>query len=214
MKKLFLLRKSLFIAFAAATCGLFSIIGCAAQKPAAGRQGEAAGGEIRHAQASKALEKGRFVIEANEFYLPEDKSPVKSSTGNYISMEGKRGVISFTPDLFPKTPLGNLTITDDSAEITLEKRKKNGDMQFCMRMTGPANSQDRKVIMPCTGFERTSGISRGQVHGSGKASGRITASPPATATAPSLRGRYREPCIREPCIRGGICRVRRRVRRS
>ena len=125
MKKLFLLRKSLFIAFAAATCGLFSIIGCAAQKPAAGRQGEAAGGEIRHAQASKALEEGRFVIEANEFYLPEDKSPVKSSTGNYISMEGKRGVISFTPDLFPKTPLGNLT----------------------MRMTGPANSQDRKVII-------------------------------------------------------------------
>ena len=88
-----------------------------------------------------------FVIEANEFYLPEDKSPVKSSTGNYISMEGKRGVISFTPDLFPKTPLGNLTITDDSAEITLEKRKKNGDIQFCMRMTGPANSQDRKVII-------------------------------------------------------------------
>ena len=112
MKKLFLLRKSLFIAFAAATCGLFSIIGCAAQKPAAGRQGEAAGGEIRHAQASKALEEGRF-----------------------------------TPDLFPKTPLGNLTITDDSAEITLEKRKKNGDIQFCMRMTGPANSQDRKVII-------------------------------------------------------------------
>ena len=110
MKKLFLLQKSLFIAFAAATCGLFSIIGCAVQKPAAGRQGEAAGGEIRHAQASKALEEGRFVIEANEFYLPEDKSPVKSSTGNYISMEGKRGVISFTPDLFPKTPLGNLTI--------------------------------------------------------------------------------------------------------
>lgn len=93
-------------------------------KPASGRQGEAAGGEIRHAQASKALEEGRFVIEANEFYLPEDKSPVKSSTGNYISMEGKRGVISFTPDLFPKTPLGNLTITDDSAEITLEKRKR------------------------------------------------------------------------------------------
>ena len=122
MKKLFLLRKSLFIAFAAATCGLFSIIGCAAQKPAAGRQ-------------------------ANEFYLPEDKSPIKSSTGNYISMEGKRGVISFTPALFPKTPLGNLTITDDSAEITLEKRKKNGDIQFCMRMTGPANSQDRKVII-------------------------------------------------------------------
>lgn len=57
------------------------------------------------------------------------------------------GVISFTPDLFPKTPLGNLTITDDSAEITLEKRKKNGDIQFCMRMTGPANSQDRKVII-------------------------------------------------------------------
>ena len=56
MKKLFLLQKSLFIAFAAATCGLFSIIGCAVQKPAAGRQGEAAGGEIRHAQASKALE--------------------------------------------------------------------------------------------------------------------------------------------------------------
>ena len=139
MKKLFLLRKSLFIAFAAATCGLFSIIGCAAQKPAAGRQGEAAGGEIRHAQASKALEEGRFVIEANEFYLPEDKSPIKSSTGNYISMEGKRGVISFTPALFPKTPLGNLTITDE--------RKKNGDIQFCMRMTGPANSQDRKVII-------------------------------------------------------------------
>ena len=64
-----------------------------------------------------------------------------------MSMEGKRGVISFTPDLFPKTPLGNLTITDDSAEITLEKRKKNGDIQFCMRMTGPANSQDRKVII-------------------------------------------------------------------
>lgn len=147
MKKLFLLQKSLFIAFAAATCGLFSIMGCAVQKPAAGRQGEAAGGEIRHAQASKALEEGRFVIEANEFYLPEDKSPVKSSTGNYISMEGKRGVISFTPDLFPKTPLGNLTITDDTAEITLEKRKKNGDIQFCMRMTGPANSQDRKVII-------------------------------------------------------------------
>ena len=53
----------------------------------------------------------------------------------------------FTPDLFPKTPLGNLTITDDTAEITLEKRKKNGDIQFCMRMTGPANSQDRKVII-------------------------------------------------------------------
>ena len=119
---------------------IISLVSCAAQNRAAGE-------EIRHAQASKALEEGRFVIEANEFYLPEDKSPVKSSTGNYISMEGKRGVISFTPDLFPKTPLGNLTITDDTAEITLEKRKKNGDIQFRMRMTGPANSQDRKVII-------------------------------------------------------------------
>ena len=95
MKKLFLLQKSLFIAFAAATCGLFSIIGCAVQKPAAGRQGEAAGGEIRHAQASKALEEGRFVIEANEFYLPEDKSPVKSSTGNYIWRAN--GALSVSP---------------------------------------------------------------------------------------------------------------------
>lgn len=123
------------------------LVSCAAQKPATGRQGEAAGEELRHARASEALEEGQFVIEANEFYLPSDKSPVKSSTGNYISMEGKRGVISFTPDLFPKTPLGNLTIEDGAAEISLEKRKKNGDMQFCMRMTGPANSQDREVII-------------------------------------------------------------------
>ena len=33
----------------------------AVQKPAAGRQGEAAGGEIRHAQASKALEDDNWV---------------------------------------------------------------------------------------------------------------------------------------------------------
>lgn len=193
-------------------------IGCASQKPASGRQGEAAGGEIRHAQASKALEEGRFVIEANEFYLPEDKSPVKSSTGNYISMEGKRGRYQFHPRPLPENTAGqpdhNGRHGGNNAGKA-EKERRHAVLHEDDRagefpgQEGNNNAVQGHGQMPCTGFERTSGISRGQVHGSGKASGRITAAPPATATAPQRRGRYRE-----PCIRGGICRVRRRVRRS
>ena len=148
MKKLFLLRKSLFIAFAAATCGLFSIIGCAAQKSGSrtarrsGRRGDPPRTSVEGTGRGAVRDRGGMNFTSR-------RTNPRSSHPPATTFPWKaNGALSVSPpDLFPKTPLGNLTITDDSAEITLEKRKKNGDIQFCMRMTGPANSQDRKVII-------------------------------------------------------------------
>lgn len=103
--------------------------------------------ETLYQQAVKALNEQKFRINANEFFFPGDKSPVKPSVGNYLSMQGKQAVLKFSPDLFPGTPLSYLTITDEDAEIVEEKRKKNGDVQYSLKMIGLANNQDRKILI-------------------------------------------------------------------
>lgn len=145
MKKLFLLQKSLFIAFAAATCGLFSIIGCAVQKPAAGRQGEAAGGEIRHAQASKALEEGRFVIEANEFLPPGGQIPGQVIHGQLHIHGGQTGRYQFHPRPLSENTARQPDHNGRHGGNNAGKAEKERRHTVLHENDRPANSQDRKV---------------------------------------------------------------------
>ena len=125
---------------------LFIALGsCAAQK-AGQKAGDAIGAET-HEQAVKALDERQFIIEVNEFIKPTDKEPVKSASGSYISMQGNRATIKFAPDLSPRPPFDFENIEDDAAEITLEKRKKNGDVQYSMTVKGKQQFQDRKILI-------------------------------------------------------------------
>ena len=131
---------------------IMAMAGCAAQK-SANKADEKS--EASHMQALKALNEQKFIIKVNEFYLSSDnsanrspdKSPVKSATDSYISMQGSRAVIKFAPDLSPRPPFNYENIEDNAAEITKEKSKKNGDIQYSMIIKGEQNFQNRKVLI-------------------------------------------------------------------
>ena len=109
------------------------LAGCAATKSASAPEprsvdGDAASAAL-HEQALRALDARMFVIKGDEFYLPGDKIPVKQSPDSYISMQGTHAVIRLSPNLFPRSTWRTLNIEDDAAEMTLLKRKRNGDLQ-------------------------------------------------------------------------------------
>ena len=85
-----------------------------------------------------------FVIKGDEFYLPGDKIPVKQSPDSYISMQGTHAVIRLSPNLFPRSTWRTLNIEDDAAEMTLLKRKRNGDLQYRLLIVGPQNAQGQR----------------------------------------------------------------------
>lgn len=131
---------------------IMALAGCAAQK-SANKADEKS--EALHMQALKALNEQKFKIKVNEFHLSSDKSasrspdksPVKSATDSYISMQGSRAVIKFAPDLSPRPPFNFENIEDNAAEITKEKSKKNGDEQYSIIIKGEQNSQNRKILI-------------------------------------------------------------------
>ena len=102
--------------------------------------GDAASAAL-HEQALRALDARMFVIKGDEFYLPGDKIPVKQSPDSYISMQGTHAVIRLSPNLFPRSTWRTLNIEDDAAEMTLLKRKRNGDLQYRLLIVGPQNAQ-------------------------------------------------------------------------
>lgn len=129
--------------------------GCSAQKPAVGTDRRGAGPdalsgggpEALYGQALKALDGRRFVVEAAEFYLPKGGSPVKSPSGSYISMQGNKGIICFSRNVFPRETWKRLNIEDDTAEITEMEPKKNGDRQFFIKIVGPQKGEEREIIL-------------------------------------------------------------------
>lgn len=121
--------------------------GCSVQKPAVGADNSAAGAQALYEQALKALEDRRFIVEADEFYLPENRSPVKLPSGSYIAMQGNKGVIRFSRNVFPRELPRRLNIEDDAAEITEMERKKNGDRQFYIKIVGPQKGEDREIVL-------------------------------------------------------------------
>ena len=127
------------------------LAGCAATKSASAPEprsvdGDAASAAL-HEQALRALDARMFVIKGDEFYLPGDKIPVKQSPDSYISMQGTHAVIRLSPNLFPRSTWRTLNIEDDAAEMTLLKRKRNGDLQYRLLIVGPQTAQDREVIV-------------------------------------------------------------------
>lgn len=62
-------------------------------------------------------------------------------------MQGTHAVIRLSPSLFPRSTWRTLNIEDDAAEMTLLKRKRNGDLQYRLLIVGPQTAQDREVIV-------------------------------------------------------------------
>lgn len=125
---------------------IVALAGCAAQKTG-NRAGESTAEEVLYKQAIQALDERKFIIEATEFYFPGGKPPTKSETNSHISMDGNKAVIRFSPDLFPRSPLDHWNIEDDAAEITKGEHKKNGDIQFSMKIDGAQKWQDKELII-------------------------------------------------------------------
>lgn len=127
------------------------LAGCAATKSASAPEPRSVDGDaasaVLHEQALRALDARMFIIKGNEFYLPGDKIPVKQSPDSYISMQGTHAVIRLSPSLFPRSTWRTLNIEDDAAEMTLLKRKRNGDLQYRLLIVGPQTAQDREVIV-------------------------------------------------------------------
>ena len=125
---------------------IMAMAGCAAQKTGS-RTGESTAEEVLYKQAIQALDERKFIIEATEFYFPGGKYPTKSETNSQISMDGNKAVIRFSPDLFPRSPMDHWNIEDDAAEITKGEHKKNGDIQFSMKIDGAQKWQDKELII-------------------------------------------------------------------
>ena len=125
---------------------IMALAGCAAQK-SGNNPGKSTAEEVLYKQAIQALGERKFIIEATEFYFPGDKPPTKSETNSHISMDGNKAVIRFSPDLFPRSPLDHWNIEDDAAEITKGEHKKNGDIQFSMKIDGAQKWQDKELII-------------------------------------------------------------------
>lgn len=123
-----------------------ALAGCVAQKQA-GKADKTSASCARHEMALRALEERCFIIEVSEFYMPGKKAPVKPAVSSYISLQGDRAVIRFAPDLSTRPSFDRLNITDHAAKLTEEQQKRNGDMQFCLKMDGGFNSQNRKVVI-------------------------------------------------------------------
>lgn len=107
-------------------CALLLLTGCAAHRTA--RQSFSA----KYAQALEALDQGRFLIRADEVYLPDLKKSV-DAFNSYLSVDGTRGVMRFSPDLFPAANAHNIqvgNIESDRTELRRVKRWKNGDVVY------------------------------------------------------------------------------------
>lgn len=120
--------------------------GCSAQKTAV-KSDRSVASEVSHDQAIKALEERRFVVEADEFFLPESRQTVKLASGSYISMQGNKGVIRLSRSVFPRETWRRLNIEDDAAEITEMEPKKNGDRQFFIKIIGPHKGSEREIVL-------------------------------------------------------------------
>lgn len=103
--------------------------------------------EVLYNQAFKALEERKFIIKGDEFSFPSNESPNKYSTDSYISMQNDQAIIKFSPDLFPRTPWDHLNIKDDDAQISKGKRKKNGEIQYTVRMKGHLYWMNRQILI-------------------------------------------------------------------
>lgn len=125
---------------------LISSASCQTQKTSVG-VATAGNSEILYQQALQALGNHKFVIEAAEIYLPSSKSPIKTTSGSYLSMDNNQGIINFTPDVFPRDPWSYLVITDNTAKITKVKEKKNGDLIYKMKIDGEEQWLRRSVII-------------------------------------------------------------------
>lgn len=98
-------------------------------------------------QALDALDEQKFTIKIAEFHFPSGKESVIFATHSYISMLGNYGTIRFSPDLAPRSPMDHLNAEDNAAEITKGKRKKNGDMFYCMKIYGTHPWQRNKILI-------------------------------------------------------------------
>lgn len=116
-----------------------SSAGCASQKSS-----RSAESEVLHNQALKALDNHRFIIRVDEFY-PVGK-PVKKASDSYMLMRDDRCEIKFSPDLLTGHPFdvsgGNYTA---DAKITKVKSKKNGDLQFNMKVFGTDQWKEYRI---------------------------------------------------------------------
>ena len=125
---------------------IMALAGCAAQK-SGNNPGKSTAEEVLYTQALKALEERNFIIKIDEFHFPSDKAPV-NSTNSYVSMQGSHAVIRMSQD-FPSQIPSNRNTESDNAEITKGTTKKNGDMQFSMKIKGglPRQSWEFLIVL-------------------------------------------------------------------
>ena len=137
-----------------------ALAGCAAQK-SGNNPGKSTAEEVLYTQALKALEERNFIIKIDEFHFPSDKAPV-NSTNSYVSMQGSHAVIRMSQD-FPSQIPSNRNTESDNAEITKGTTKKNGDMQFSMKIKGglPRQSWEFLIVLYKNTNQRFVNINRG-----------------------------------------------------
>ena len=119
-----------------------SFAGCASQKKLQ-KSFRSAESEVLHQQALKALVEGRFIIRVDEFY--PDGEPVKMATDSYMLMRDDQYEIKFSPDL----STGLFYMSDENymsnTKITKGKSKKNGDIQFDVKIFGAFQWKEYRI---------------------------------------------------------------------
>lgn len=81
-------------------------------------------------QAEQALAEGRFAIESEEFYFPNEEIPLKFSSESHLSVKGNQAVAYIPWEVFRKSSFVNHGTFEYTAELTSQTPAKNGDARF------------------------------------------------------------------------------------
>lgn len=106
-----------------------------------------AGAQVLFKQAAISLENRKFVIQANELYPASKQKSVITTSGSYISMNGQKVIVSFTPEVFPGDPWDYLTIKDDASKLIVGKKAKSGDQQYIIKVNGGKEWLRREIVI-------------------------------------------------------------------
>lgn len=125
-------------------------VGCKTQKQTVKAGVEAMKSERLHEQALQAFDERKFIVEAKEFFFPDNKPRLDYALSGYISLNGSTAVVQFFPVInrnFPEYALSNENLEDNSAIFTKEKTKRNGDVIYSMKVQGEEHWLNRKIII-------------------------------------------------------------------
>lgn len=132
------------------------LAGCAAQKKSPGADTRLLAAAATHQQAAEALASRRFTIELDAVFMPSGEWT--NITNSFITMQGSRAEIAFSPDLLryqPETFGSSMQLEDGDATLKRTGEKKNKYTEYTLMVKDDQRYLRRSYRMRIRLFEDT-----------------------------------------------------------